>query len=106
MKYFESLPKIVYNEFTVTNILTRVKMADINSDQMVFLPYTIEEFDKPWTIAHDYYNNVDRTWLVYLSNDITDPVYDWYMDTYSFEKFLKKKYGSIEAAQTNLYLYL
>ena len=102
MKYFESLPKIQYNGYSVTNILTRVKLADVSSDQMAFLPYTVEEFDKPWTIAHDYYDSVDRTWLVYLSNDIIDPVYDWYLDTRSFEKYLKKKYGSIEAAQANL----
>ena len=33
---------------------------------------------------------------------MTDPIYDWYLDTRSFEKYLKKKYGSIEAAQANL----
>lgn len=67
MKYFESLPKIEYDGYTVTNILTRVKLADVSSDQMAFLPYTIEEFDKPWTIAHDYYDNVEVEHGLYIS---------------------------------------
>lgn len=103
MKYFEKFPTIVYNNVDVKNIISKVKIVDLlDSSPLAYMPYVLTEQDKPWTIAHDYYGDVERVWLVYLSNNITDPYYDWYMSTYDFEKYLKKKYGSIETAQSNI----
>ena len=96
------MPVITYDDQSVRDILTRVRIDDLNVDVMSFLPYTISEFDKPWTVAHDYYDSVDFVWLVYLSNNITDPIYGWYLDSYNFESYLTKKYGSVAAAQANL----
>jgi len=107
MKYFNSFPKIVYDNLETRNIIAKVKLRDVlNKDYFAFHNYTVESLDKPWTIAHDYYGSVDRTWLVYLSNDIIDPYYEWHMDTFAFEAYLKKKYGSIETAQSQIDYYV
>jgi hypothetical protein len=44
-------------------------------------------------------------WLVYLSNQIVDPYYGWLMDYNEFAAHIKKKYGSIEAAQQQILWY-
>ena len=102
-QYFESFPEITYDNFEVKNILSRVKVSDVAKEFLTnFLPYTIKEGDKPYQVAFDYYDSVDYIWLVYLSNDIIDPVYGWHLDTREFEKYIIKKYGSIGAAKANL----
>ena len=106
MNYFEQYPLMEYDGLQMRNILRKVVIRDIvKEDALAFLPYTVSDVDKPWTLAYDYYGSVDRMWLVLLSNNIIDPVYDWYMDTRSFESFMKKKYGSIETAQSTILHY-
>tara|TARA_B100001093_G_C26622184_1_gene925112 strand:+ start:448 stop:957 length:510 start_codon:yes stop_codon:yes gene_type:complete len=106
MKYFDSFPEVVYNNYTTKNIISKVKLSDILSEDLFsYANYTMSPNDKPWTIAHDYYEDVDRTWLVFLSNNIVDPYYEWHLDQFNFEKYIIKKYGSLEAATTNIEYY-
>ena len=103
MPYFDKFETVFYDNFQIKNLLSRVKMTDVAKEYATaFLPYTIKEGDTPYQVAFDYYDTVDLTWLVYMSNDIIDPHYGWYMDTRKFEAYIEKKYGSIEAAQSNL----
>jgi len=106
MKFFEQFPTVQYDQMTARNILKKVVISDIvKTEAMAFLPYTIVDGDTPWQIADMYYGSADRVWLVYMSNDIVDPIYDWYLDTRQFEDFLKKKYGSIALAQSTILHY-
>lgn len=103
MRYFDQFPIIQYNKFDTRNIIAKVKLSDVlNEEYFSYANYTLKEFDSPWTIAHDYYGSVDRTWLVYLSNNIIDPYYEWYMDQENFDNYINKKYGSYEAAISNI----
>jgi hypothetical protein len=103
MNYFQQFPTINYNEHQVRNILARVKLTEVlNSTQLTYFDYQLDEGDQAWIIADQYYGSVDRTWLVYLSNNIIDPFYEWYMDTFTFENYITKKYGSLSAAKANL----
>ena len=65
-------------------------------------PYRYTQLNIVRTPHLNYYDSVDYIWLVYLSNDIIDPVYGWHLDTREFEKYIIKKYGSIGAAKANL----
>ena len=96
MRYFEQFPIIQYNQYNTRNIIAKVKLTDVLSeDYFSYANYSLKTFDTPWTVAHDYYGTVDRTWLVYMSNNIIDPYYEWYMDQENFEKYIIKKYGSV-----------
>jgi len=55
--------------------------------------------EKPDDVAYNYYDSAAYSWLVLISNNILDPYFEWPMDTREFEAYLKKKYGSIAAAQ-------
>lgn len=106
MNFFEQFPLIKYGDKLTRNIITKVVIDDLVEDGVTtFLPYTIQEGDRPWTIAHDYYDDASRVWLVYMSNNIIDPYYEWYLNAYELEEYMKKEYGSLAAAQANIVKY-
>jgi hypothetical protein len=91
--YFEKLPTINYLGRNVKDISRRVNfMKKTISNPYVFLPYTVEEGDRPEDIAHYYYGSTDYTWLVYLSNNMIDPYHDWPLSQENFDQYLIQKY--------------
>jgi hypothetical protein len=42
------------------------------------------------------------SWLLYLSNRVVDPYYDWYIDEATFKDFIVKKYGSLEKSTSKI----
>ena len=61
-----------------------------------------KEGDRADTIANYYYGDPGYDWIVYFSNNIVDPYYDWYMDSNSFKNFITNKYGSLTVAKRNI----
>jgi len=101
--YFTRFPKISYNQQSVTNVLARVKLQDaLKSNITVFLPYTVAEGERPSDIAGFYYDDPFYDWLVLLSNEVIDPYFEWPMTTFEFNEFIKKKYGSLATAQSQI----
>lgn len=95
MKYFSYYPQIKYGNHILTNITKRVKILEnLETDPMVYSPYTIADGEKPEDIALFYYGSVAHTWLVYLSNKIVDPYHDWILSHQDFEKYLMDKYAN------------
>jgi hypothetical protein len=104
--YFKRFPKINYNNHEVVNILTRVKLLDtVKDNTTIFLPYTIEEGERPDMVADFYYDDPRYNWLVLLSNQVIDPYYEWPLTTFQFQEFIKKKYGSLAGAQSQILHY-
>jgi hypothetical protein len=63
-------------------------------------------------VAEYYYKNPYLDWLIYLSNEVVDPYYDWYVRDDQLESLMIAKYGSVENAKkkikyfvNNWYLY-
>lgn len=100
MSYFDNHPTIEYANNTVRNIMSRVKFSQetLNNDFVLF-PYTVEEGERADTLAYKYYNNSKYAWLVWMSNDIVDPYYEFPQTTTDFNSTIKAKYGTIEKAQ-------
>jgi len=91
--YFSKFPNIQYQNVLVKDITRKTKFVEkYLSDPKVFLPYTVQEGERPEDIAYYYYGSVDATWLVLLANNIVDPYFDWYMDEEQFNKYLIEKY--------------
>ena len=110
MDYFKNFPKINYTlndrPVVLKNITIRTKIRDFIRDNItVYEPYVIKEWDKPEQLALSYYGNFKYTWLIYMANDILDPLNDWPKDYYNFQKYIEHKYGSIEAAYQQPYAY-
>jgi hypothetical protein len=100
LSYFNQLPKIKFDGQTITNLAVGVKLHKlIKTDAFALLNYAIKDGEAPDTVAFNYYDDPSLAWLVLLSNNIIDPYYEWPLSIYDFEGFIKKKYGSIPAAQ-------
>jgi hypothetical protein len=95
-KYFSNYPLIQYQGKTVRDITKRSKIIDDTlKDPYIFLPYTVREGEKPEDIAYYYYGSVDDTWLVMLSNNITDPYEQWPMNEEEFNQYFIDKYSEV-----------
>jgi len=100
MQYFDTLPKVIYTQNGVssvyTNLLARVSVIpEILKDPLIYYTYDIQEGDTPEIIAHKYYGDSYRYWIVLFANELLDPQWDWPMTSKVFEQYLAEKYPSI-----------
>jgi hypothetical protein len=101
MQYFDTLPKIVYTNsagqsLAMTNLLARASVIpQILKDPLVYYSYDIQEGDTPEIIAHKYYGDSYRYWIVLFANELLDPQWDWPLTSRMFEQYLADKYPSI-----------
>lgn len=106
INYFSNFPKINYFNVLATNITLRTAFIDkLKQDASVFYPYTIREGETADGIATWYYGRPDYDWLIYLANDMVDPYSQWPKTYQQFQDFIIVKYGSIQAAQSNIEFY-
>lgn len=104
MQYFNTLPKILYtdengNSSVRVNILARAKIIpEILKNPLLYYTYDIQEGDTPEIVAHKYYGNSYRYWIVLFSNEALDPQWNWPLSNQQFSRYLNEKY-----ANTNIY---
>lgn len=78
------------------NITNRFKIRDIiKNNSLLFYTYTVKDGERPDIIAEKYYGDSNYFWLVMMSNNMLDPLYDWVLTEYEFGKYIENKYGSI-----------
>lgn len=109
-KYFAKFPSTLYTLSTstetpqaeaVTDITKRlgINLSSVNNN-MVFVNYEIREGDTPELIAHKYYGDVEKHWIVLMSNAIVDPQWQWPLDDRTLSKFVENKY--VQYANTSI----
>jgi len=99
-RYFEKFPLVNYNGYTVRNIMSRVKVLDkVIKKPEFFYNFQLIDTARADNVAYETYEDSYMSWLVYLSNTIIDPYYDWNMSQYNFEQFILNKYDTYANAQ-------
>ena len=105
--YFRNIPKVKYDIYgtepkkyrNVTNIMKRISFKpSVIEDISDYLPYRVNDGERPDTISYQRYGSVAYAYLIMLVNDIYDPLFDWPLSSQQFEKYLTNKYGSVSAA--------
>ena len=113
-EFFQHYPQISYDITgakpakykTAINAMVRAKLKNIVADDVVrYFGYSIPEAERPDITSYKIYGDVKFTWLIFLINDIHDPIYDWPLGTREFVTFIKSKYGSITVAKNNIHHY-
>ena len=113
-EFFQHYPQISYNISgtkptklkTVINLMEKAKIKSaIKDDIIAYFPYSIMEGERPDHVSKKTYGNVKYTWLIFLINDITDPIYDWPLGTREFGAYVKNKYGSLAIAKSSIHQY-
>lgn len=106
IEYFDNFPSVTYNNKDAKNILLRVGVRESTiKPNYIFMPLTVQEYERPDTIANDLYDNSVYDWTIRLVNKQVDPYYDWYLSNEQFEKYLVKKYGSLKNASLTIVYY-
>jgi len=95
-RYFDKFPIISYANNQVVDITKRVAMLEkVSRNPYAFYPYDIVGDERADQLSSRYYEDSYKSWLLYITNKITDPYYEWYLTEREFLEFLEKKYGSI-----------
>lgn len=106
IEYFDNFPSVTYKDKEAKNILLRVGIRESTiRPNLTFMPLTLQEFERPDTVANDLYENSVYDWTIRLVNKQVDPYFDWYLTTEQFERFLIKKYGSLRTASLTIQHY-
>jgi hypothetical protein len=98
MQYFNTLPKLIKTDdkgssLLLTNILARANLLqNFLSSPAIYYEYDIQDGDTPEIIAHKYYGDVYRYWVVLFANQIIDPQWQWPMSGDVFKSYIDSKY--------------
>ena len=113
-EFFQHYPQISYDVTgakpakykTAINTMVRAKLKNMVVDDVVrYFGYSIPEAERPDITSYKIYGDVKFTWLIFLINDIHDPIYDWPLGSREFVTFIQSKYGSITFAKNNTHHY-
>lgn len=106
-KYFQNFPNINYalsvnKAGRTTNVtikdyfhLLRVKDNIFKEDTMYY-SYHVQNDERPEQISYSEYGDEKFYWTILQVNDITDYYTQWPLSDYELQKFIAKKYGSID----------
>lgn len=102
MPYFNEFPIVKYNlsgvngnTIDVTDIWRKVKVrSKIANNVALFDNFDVPEGDSPETVAYKVYGDAEYFWVVCLMNNIVNRYYDWPLDEYSFQQYVKDKYDN------------
>jgi len=110
--YFKPFPPVRYsikknNNFELlTNITLRYKMRElVKQRKTIFYDYIVKDSDRPDIIAYKYYDDESLDWVLFITNDIIDPYYDWPLTQEGFNSYMRSLYGSVSSSQTTVYEY-
>ena len=109
---FNNWPTVSYDvkkngrPLELTNITLRFKINELlRNKSTVMYQYDVKDGERPDIIAYKYYGDTTLDWVILLTNNIVDPQFEWPLDERSFERYMRNKYGSLEAAKQTIHLY-
>ena len=102
--YFDRFPKGNYilpgtKTFKlVSDLFRRVKIRDkIKNEASIYTEYFVSSGERPEHIAQKHFGNPELHWVVLITNNIADALYDWPMSFSAFEEYIKDKYDNAAA---------
>jgi hypothetical protein len=103
--YFSIVPNISYDEkpisypfsesdfVTAKNFFRRYKINDdVFSNAVFFEKYSIEEGERPDTLADKAYGDPFYDWVILITNNMVNAQYDWPLTNYQIYKTLESEY--------------
>lgn len=101
-RYFDRFPIVDYDGSVAKNILARVDFTEkTKRDIYSTFQFTLEEgFERPDLLSYNYYGSSKFDWMIYLTNNIVDPYYDYYKSADDFKSYVETKYGSNSNARS------
>jgi len=105
--FFAQFPQVTYANNTVVDITERVVVRNgLVKNPYVYYPMSLVPYARPDQVAYTAWGNPYLSWILYLTNNIIDPYYDWYLPPDEFDSFISLKYGSIANAMNTIAFYV
>jgi hypothetical protein len=105
-KFFSKFPVITYANTQAVNITERVSMLNsVIANPFIYYPYDIASNERADQFANRYYGDPFCSWMIYISNQIVDPLREWYMTDSDFNDLITLKYGSLQYAMQKIAFY-
>ena len=77
----------------VTDITKRVAFEEeLKKNSAAYFKIVVTDDDTPEILAHKFYDDVEKHWIVLMMNNIIDPQFDWPMKERDLIKFIDNKY--------------
>ena len=93
-RYFDKFPFTQFNSTNAVDITRRVVFLNsVLKNPYFYYPYEITADERADQFSNRYYKDQYKSWILYLSNEIVDPYYEWYMNQSTFNSYINKKYG-------------
>jgi len=104
MAYFDKVPNILYLKYkknpydgdfiNIKNIFGRIKVIDnVLEGATVFEDYFVKDWERPDTIAFDYYKDPGLDWVIMIVNNIRNLYEDWPKSTQTLLDYVERKYA-------------
>ena len=112
MLYFNSFPLVVASDYKnnailLTNLMARVDIIpSLLKNPLLFYSYDLKDSDRPDILAHKYYDDSDKYWMILYANEIMDPLYDWPLNSQQFDAYLKNKYSEAAGGDAFVLTYI
>ena len=82
----------------VTDLMTRVKVREkILDEASLYDKYEVPSGERPEHTAFKHFGSSQYHWVILLTNNITDALYDWPLSEQDFETFIRDKYSNPDA---------
>lgn len=95
--YFQRFPILSYSNTTCRDITRRVKLDEKTRNALtLYYTYEVKDGTRTDLISDAYYNDPSLDWLIWMTNGMVDPYYQWNLSERDFTDYLTKKYGSVE----------
>lgn len=78
---------------------------NVFSQISAFYPYVVKEELRPDQVAEFYYGDPHYAYLVWLSNDIIDPFFQWPLTDAQLNRVVAQRYGDLETARGTIIHY-
>lgn len=108
--YFSNFPRVSYKthgvEFNTVDLSVRFKIIeDILKNNNAYYDYYWKDEDRVDIVADKYYGDSRYAWLVMLSAQAYDWVYDLPLDEKTFDVYLKEKYNVERSAELHSHIH-
>jgi hypothetical protein len=79
----------------VTDITKRIGFEqEFKKNSAAYFKIVVTDDDTPEILAHKFYDDVEKHWIILMMNDIIDPQFDWPMKEPDLYKFIESKYAN------------
>lgn len=104
--YFKDFPTTTYLGARATDITRAYKVLEsVSFRGAIYYPYQVKDHDTPDSIAHKYYGDPTLDWVIFVVNDIVDPLFQWPMGYDDLSRRIRSEYGSLQLAQSQVHHY-